>query len=210
MHNVMAAQSVGVGDEGNAMDPVEQAAKASERAASGFAEGAGQIRDHVRDAAATASDQAVRAGVELMQRNAETVHHALQCGARLAVRLSERSTDQFGRAIGISGEGAEVAAQKSTRNFEAIIQSGAVLTQIAQRLCEEWVDVARARMDRGFDRFDAFLQCRSPQDFTALYSEMLRDNMETILGYARTAGETSARLVGEARQQAAAAGRRVA
>jgi hypothetical protein len=210
MHNVTAAQTVGVGDENNAMDPVEQAAKASERAASGFAEGAGQLRDDVRDAAAAAaSGQAVRAGVELMQRNAETMQHALQCGARLAARVSERSTDQFGRAIGISGESAEAAAQKSTRNFDAIIHTGAVLTQITQRLCEEWVDVARARMDRGFDRFDAFLQCRSPQDFTALSSEILRDNMETFLGYARTAGETSARLAGEARQQAAA-GRRMA
>jgi hypothetical protein len=206
MHNVVAAQSVSVGDEGNATDPVEQAAKATERAASGFAEGAG----HVRDAAAAASDQAVRAGIELMQRNAETVQHALQCGARLMARLSERSTDQIGRAIGISGEGAEAAAQKSSHNFDAIVQSGAVLTQIAQRLCEQWVDVARARMDRGFDRFDAFLQCRSPQDFTALYSDMLRDNMETFLGYARTAGEISARLAGEARQQAAGAGRRAA
>jgi hypothetical protein len=186
------------------MDPCEQAARATERAASGFVDGAG----HARDAAAAASDQAVRASVELMQRNAETLQHALQCGARLAARLSERSTDQFGRAIGVAGEGAEEAAQRSTRNFEAIVQSGAVLTEITQRLCEEWVDIARARLDRGFDRFDAFLQCRSPQEFTALSSELMRDNMETFLGYARKAGEQSARIAGEARQQAAGAGSR--
>src|SRR5262245_61071076 len=70
MHNVMAGESVSIGEESNTMDPIEQAARATD----GFAGGAG----HVRDAAA-ASDQAVRAGVELMQRNAETLQHALQC-----------------------------------------------------------------------------------------------------------------------------------
>jgi hypothetical protein len=205
MHNVMAAQSVGIDEESTTMDPIEQAAQATERAASGFAESA----THAKDAAAAVNDQAVRAGVELMQRNAETVQHALQCGARLAARLSERSADQVGRTIGISGDGAEDAAQKSLRNFEAIIQSGAVLTEITRRLCEEWVDIARARLDRGFDRFDAFLQCRTPQDFTALSSELMRDNMETLIGYARKAGEHSARIAGEARQQAAG-GRRAA
>jgi hypothetical protein len=203
MHKVMAAESVSIGEESNTMDPIEQAARATGQAANGFAGGTG----HVRDAAAAASDQAVRAGVELMQRNAETLQHALQCGARLAARLSERSTDQIGRSIGVSGEGAEEAAQRSTRNFQAIVQSGAALTEITQRLCEEWVDIARARVDRGFDRFDAFLQCRTPHDFTALSSELMRDNMETFLGYARKAGEQSARIAGEARQQAAAGGR---
>jgi len=49
----------------------------------------------------------------------------------------------------------------------AIVQSGTVLTEITQRLCEEWAEIARARMDRGFDRIEAFLQCRTPQDFAA-------------------------------------------
>jgi hypothetical protein len=204
MHNVMAAESVSVGEESNATVPIQQAARAAERAASGLAEGAG----HSRDAAAAARDQALRAGVELMQRNAETLQHALRCGARLATRLSERSTDQLGRTIGMSGEGAEEAAQRSTRDFEAIVQSAAVLTEITQRLFEEWGDVARARLDRGFDRFDAFLHCRTLQDFSALSSELMRDNMETFLGFVRRAGEQSARIAGEARRHAASAGDR--
>ncbi len=203
MHKVMGTEAVSGGDESEAIDPVEQAA----RAARDLAGGTGLARD-----AAAANDQAVRAGVALMQRHAETLRHALQCGARLAARLSERSADQFGRAIGLSGESAEEAAQRSSRNFEAVVQSGAVLTEITQRLCEEWVDVARGRIDRGFDRIDGFLQCRTPQDATALFSELMRDNMETMLGYARRAGEQSARIADEARQHAAggAAGRRAA
>jgi hypothetical protein len=178
-------------------DATEQAARASERTASEFAE----RESRAKDAAAKASGQAMRASVEMIQRNAETVQHTLQCGTKLAARMTEHSADQFGRAIGFSGEGAQKAAQKSSRNIEAIVQSGTVLTEITQRLCEEWADIARARMDRGFDRIDALLQCRTPQDFTALESELLRDNMETFLGYARNAGEHSARLADEANQR---------
>ena len=120
--------------------------------------------------------------------------------------------DQFGRTIGLSGEGAQKAAQKSSHNIEAIVQSGTVLSEITQRLFEAWADITRARMDRGFDRIDALLQCRTPQDFAAVQSELLRDNMETFLGYARKVGEHSARLADEAKQRfaSAAEGRRAA
>jgi hypothetical protein len=195
-------------EEKNPMDPIEQTARASERTASEFAEGASRMKD----AAARASDQAMRASVEMMQRNAETVQHTLQCGAKLATRMTERSADQFGRTIGLSGEGAQKAAQKSSNNIEAIVQSGTVLGEITRRLFEEWADITRARMDRGFDRIDALMQCRTPHDFAAVQSELLRDNMETFLGYARKAGEHSARLADEAKQRfaSAAEGRRAA
>lgn len=194
-------------EDNNRMDPIEQAARASGRTANEFAEGASRVKD----AAAKASDEAMRASVEIMQRNAETIQQTFQCGAKLAARMTERSADQFGRAIGFSGEGAQTAAQKSSRNFEAIVQSGTVLTEITQRLCEEWAEIARARMDRGFDRIDALLRCRSPQDFAAIQSELLRDNIETFLGYARKAGEHSARLADEARKRfGTAEGRRAA
>jgi hypothetical protein len=155
----------------------------------------------VKSTRSGASDQAMRASVGMIQRNAETVQHTLQCGAKLAARMTERSAEQLGRAIGFSGEGAQKAAQKSSHNMEAIVQSGTVLTEITQRLCEEWADIARARMDRSFDRIDALLQCRTPQDFIALQSELLRDNIETFLGYARKAGEHSARVAAEAKKR---------
>jgi hypothetical protein len=206
--SMSTSQSGNATEEKNPMDPIEQAARASERTASEFAAGASRMKD----AAASASDQAVRASVDMIQRNAETVQHTLQCGAKLAARMTERSADQFGRAIGFSGEGAQKAALKSSDNIEAIVQSGTVLSEMTQRLCEDWADIARARIDRGFDRIDALLQCRTPQDFAALQSELLRDNMETFLGYARKAGEHSARLADEAKRRfgSGAEGRRAA
>jgi hypothetical protein len=188
-------------EENKSLDPVEQAARASERAAERTVNEFAESASRVKDAAARTSDQAIRASVEMMQRNAETVQHTLDCGARLAAQMTQRTADQFGRAVGFSGEGAQTAAQRSSSNLEAIVQSGTVLTEITQRLYEEWVELARGRLDRGFDRIDAFFRCRTPQDFAALQSEVMRDNIETYLGYARKAGEQSARLCDEARQR---------
>jgi hypothetical protein len=78
--------------------------------------------------------------------------------------------------------------------MDAIVQSGTILTELMQRMCEEWGEIGRARMQRGFDRMYALMRSRTPQDVVALQSEMLRDNIETFLGFARKAGECSARL----------------
>jgi Phasin protein len=85
--------------------------------------------------------------------------------------------------------------------LDAIVQSGTVLSETAKHLFEEWADIGRARIERGFGRIEAFLQCRTPQDFAALQGELLRDNMETVVSYARKAREQSARLADEAERR---------
>jgi hypothetical protein len=83
----------------------------------------------------------------------------------------------------------------------AMVESGTVLRETAKHLFEEWADIGRARIERGFGRIEAFLQCRTPQDFAALQGELLRDNMETVVSYARTAREHSTRLTDEAQRR---------
>jgi len=81
------------------------------------------------------------------------------------------------------------------------VQSGTVLSETTKHLFEEWTDIGRARIERGFGRIEAFLQCRTPQDFAALQGELLRDNMETVVSYARKAREHSTRLADEAERR---------
>jgi len=85
--------------------------------------------------------------------------------------------------------------------LDAMVQSGTVLSETAKHLFEEWADIGRARIERGFGRIEAFLQCRTPQDFAALQGELLRDNMETVVSYARKAREHSTRLADEAERR---------
>ena len=142
------------------MDQNEQAARASEKAAKQFAEGTSRVKD----AAARASDQAIRAGAEMFQRNAETVQRTIQSSAKLASTMAENSADQFGRAFDFAGGG---LTERSSRNVEAVVQSGTIMAEMMQRMCVECGDIARGRIERSFKRMGALVQCRTPEDIVA-------------------------------------------
>jgi hypothetical protein len=177
--------------ENEPRDQNDQAGLFSEKTAKGFAEGVSRVKD------ATASDQSMRAGIEMFQRNAETVQHAIQSSTKLASTMAERSADQFGRAFGLSGE----LAEKPSRNIEAVVQSGTLVTEMMQRMFAECGDIARSRIERGFERMGALMRSRSPQDIIALQGEIVRDNLETFLGFTRKLAEHSTRLADEAKRR---------
>jgi hypothetical protein len=159
------------------------------------------VQDAARDIAQISTDVsecAARAGTEIFQRNAETVQEALQSTGEIAARLTETSADQFGRMFGISGEEAHKAAQKSSDNLEAIIQSSSVLAEVIQSISREWANFARERMERNLNRFESLLRCRTPQDVTAVQSEILRDNLESFLQCARRIAKISMQVPDEA------------
>ncbi|MGZ8329714.1 MAG: phasin family protein [Rhodoplanes sp.] len=151
------------------------------------------------------SERAARAGTEILQRNAETVQEALQSSAEIAARLTEKSADQFSRVFGISGEEAHKAAQKSSDNIDAIIHSSSVLAEVSQSISREWVNFTRERMEQNLNRFDSLMRCRTPQDFAAVQSEFLRDNLESFLQCARRIAEKSIQMADEATKRTAEA-----
>lgn len=152
----------------------------------------------VAEAAAKAGDRAAWAGAEILQRHTESVQQALQSGAGIVARIAERSAGQFGRAMGISGDEAEKAARKSSDNIDVIMHSGTVLAEVGQRLTGEWMDFARDRIERNIERMEQFMRCRTPQDFAALQSELLREDLQKFLDYSRRIAEQSVRAADEA------------
>ena len=160
-------------------------------------EGAGQA-SLIAQISTDVSERAARAGTEILQRHADTVQEALQLSAEIAAHLTERSADQFGRVCGIFGEEAHKAAQKSSDNLDAIIQSSSVLAEVTQSISREWVNFTRERMEQNLNRFESLLLCRTPQDMTAVQSEFLRDNLESFLQCARRIAETSIQMADKA------------
>jgi hypothetical protein len=161
----------------------------SARAAKPFAEEVSGVEDQVD----RASDQAIRAGVKMFQCNAEIVQHTLDYTAQLTSAMAERSFNQLGRAFRVSAEHTDKGAQRSSSNMEgsssnimAPLQSGTIATEMMQRMCVECCDIARARIERGFERLGALVRSRSPQDIIALQGEIARDNLETFLGFVRS------------------------
>jgi len=176
----------------NASQAVQEAAREGTEQASRIA----QVSTDV-------SERVARAGTELLQRNAETIQEALQSSAEIAARLTGRSADQFARVFGISGDEAFKAAQKSSDNLDAIIQSSSVLAGVGQSISREWVNFTRERMEQNFNRFESLLRCRTPQDLAAVQSEFLRDNLESFLQCARRIAEASMQMADEATKRTA-------
>jgi hypothetical protein len=98
--------------------------------------------------------RAARVGTEIMQRNAETVQHALQFGEKMAAQMTERSVDHFGRALGLTGESAHKAAEQSSSNMDAILQSSTVLAEVTGKMLREWFNFAPERMARNLACLD--------------------------------------------------------
>jgi hypothetical protein len=148
-------------------------------------------------AMAASGEHTARASSDVIRRNIETVQHAWQSGSEVAIRMTERSTEQFGHAFGISGE-ASKALQRSTRNLETIVGSSSVLVEGTLDISREWFDLMRHRAEHNFERIDEMMHCRSPQEMTAIQSEVLRENLEDIMQSTRRIAEISLRIADEA------------
>jgi hypothetical protein len=142
---------------------------------------------------ADVSERTARTGADLVQRNAEAIQQAWQSGSELATR----STEQFARALGITGEEAQNARQQSLRNLEALAQSNTTLAQAGQKISLECFEFARKRMAHNLDWFDAFMRCHTPQELAAVQSDFVRDNLEDLLQTSRRMAELWIRMADE-------------
>jgi hypothetical protein len=162
---------------------VEQAAQATREATR---KGAEQV-ERVAQATAGVNSQAAQVGAEIVQRNTQTLQRAMQSGTDMAAKLTERSLEQWTRA-----------AERSSKNVGAILQSSLAIADTTQSITREWLDFARERIQHNFDRMDRLFRCRTPQDFVAVQSDVLKDNLEEQLGWTRHIAERSIPIAEEA------------
>jgi hypothetical protein len=174
----------------------DERSSAQEGAREAARKGAEQA-ERIARATADVNTQAARTSTDLMERNVKTAHQVLQSGAEMAARLAERSAQHLNRAFGLSGEEAQRAAQSSTGNLAALLRSGAVLAELTQDMALEWMTFSRDRVEQSLDGFDHLLSSRSPHDVLALQSEMMKSNLEGLLGFTRKAAERSIEMAEE-------------
>ncbi len=155
----------------------------------------------VTDEAADAGQHAARAGAEITRSNAETAQQIMQSGLNMASEAAERSMDQFARVFGFSDKQAEKAAQESSRNIEAMAECNTVLAHGFQDISREWASLAQKRFERNLDGFQALLRCRTPQDFIAVQSKLMRDNLELLVDNSRRLAEMSVKVADAAAQK---------
>jgi hypothetical protein len=168
------------------------------------------VGSRIAGSAADIGQRAAQTGVELLDRNKEAAQHLWEHSTELFAHLARQSADQMGRLLGVSGDSAEKVARRSSRNFDALLQSADVITSASHDLSREWFDTMRRMIDVTVGRAETVANCRTPNDLFAMQLELMRDSVEAALHGAKRLSEISEQAATDAAQKMSDATKRTA
>jgi phasin family protein len=180
----------------------EAARRATERAAeqtSQFGQAVADQTSRAGQAAAETTEEVARASAMLLKQNAETLQNAWRFGLEAATSVMGRSTEQFGRTL--SGEGVEEARERSTRNSKALLHTGAATAKAMDGISREYFQMVRHQIEKNMDRMNQLWNCRTPQEFAAVQTDMMRETVETALESSRKIADMSVKMAEETGRQ---------
>jgi phasin family protein len=152
----------------------------------------------VTDEAARVGEQTARAGADVFRRGTETARDNLQSGLNTANLSFERINDQFTQALGFNGPQAEELARRSSENLQAVSQASSVLARGFQEVSHEVLGFAQERVQKNMDGLSRLAGVRSVQDFVAVQSDIVRDNLQQVIDTNKRIAELSVRVADEA------------
>jgi hypothetical protein len=143
----------------------------------------------------------------MFQSGMETARHVWESSAELTSSFTRRTTDEFGRALGLAGGGTEETAQQASRNVSAIAQTSQTLNEGVRKASDEWFKFARTRIERAFEHFDKAARSRTPQELIAVQTEAVRDTLESMLQGTQRIAQVSHQTADAASRKLSEAGR---
>jgi hypothetical protein len=189
-----AAQNV----QDTARRSADEMRKTAEDATRKTAGGAAELGRSALDA----GERVALSGSELIQRNSEMMRRAWRSYLDMAAQMTGQSSEELARAFPLGNltgsDESRKAAEQSTRNVDAIVDTGHVLAKGAEDITRQWFDFARSRVEHNLGSLSEFAKCRSPQHVAALQSEMMRGNLEVLLQISRRVAEISMHVAEDA------------
>jgi phasin family protein len=158
----------------------------------------------VGQAAAEAGEEVARASANLLKQNVETLQDAWRFGLETATSAMGRSTEQLGRTLGVSGEGvqqATEATERSARNAQTLLYSGTAAARVMGGMSQEYFQMVRHQVEKNMEHMNKLWTCRTPQDFAAVQSDMVRETVETALESSRRIADMSLKMADETGKQ---------
>jgi len=152
----------------------------------------------VTDEAARVGEQTARAGADIMNRSTETARDVVGAGLNTATQTIQRATDQFTKVLGFSGPQAEQLAHRASENLQAVSQAHTVLARGFQEASHEWVNLAQERVTKNLEGLNRLAGTRSVQDFMAVQSDLVRDDLQRLIETNKRVAEVSVRVAEEA------------
>jgi hypothetical protein len=172
------------------MASVEEAKRAEAKRAREQIEIVQQVGDDVTST--------VQAGAEGAQTMARTMQEAVQTSLSTASELARLSTDQAMQLFNTRKGDARSLGDETSRNLQALAQSGTVLARGVQDVSREWFELSQKRLLKNLDGLSSLAQCRSVPDFMAVQTSLIRDNLEQTLDNSRRMAELTRQLADEA------------
>lgn len=105
------------------------------------------------------------------------------------------------RSMGLSDEKAQEAAERSSRNIDAIVHSSRAYANVFQGISRELSSLCRERMDRNLEKMNDMMRSRTPQELIAAQSDLFRENLEGFLQSSKRVAEASVRVADQATRQ---------
>jgi phasin family protein len=180
-------------DEKSAQGMEDAARRASERTA--------EQTGRIGQVAAEAGEEVARASASLLKQNAETVQNAWRFGLDMATTVMGRSTEQFGRTLGLSGDGVQKATERSARSAETILYASTAAANVMGGMSREYFQLVQHQVEKNMDRMNDLWACRTPQDVAAVQTDLVRETVGTVLESNRRIAEMSLKMADDAGKQ---------
>jgi Phasin protein len=139
-----------------------------------------------------------RAATDLMRGQFETVQRAWEVAAEAARNLALRPIEQLSRASGFAGRNAELGMQESLRNVESVMGSGTVVASAIHNISRELVELTRVRLQQSMRAFDAFANCRSPEEVVKTQNDFVRHQINDYVQSTRRMADISVSMADDA------------
>jgi len=149
-------------------------------------------------AAAKAGEDLSRVSADLLHQNAEMLQNTLRFGMEAVTEVMNRSTDQLGRTFGWTGDEAQQATERSVRNTQTIMDSATAVSRGVNEISREYFQFARRQMEKNMDRMNELWRCRSPHEFAAVQSDLVRDTMTGVFESGRRVADMSLKVADDA------------
>ena len=155
----------------------------------------------IGETASRASAELTQVGATLLQQNAQTLQNALRFGLEMTTTAMGRSADHFNRSLGLSGDEAQQATERSARNAKSILHSTSAASQGFAGISEAYFEFVRRQIERNIDGMNELWRCRTPHDVAAVQSDLVRHTMETALESSRRMADMSLKLADDCTKQ---------
>ena len=134
-------------------------------------------------------------------RRAAAAAHNFAEASRDAGQTGRRGAEEHSSAEHAGQEASDIysrSARETTQGLEAAVKYGTVLASGMQTFWHEWIGCAQDVMQRNVDAVQNMMRLRSPGDFFAAQSDLLRDEVQAMIDSGSRLSEVSARIASDA------------